>query len=150
MKIKIVRVEKDLPLPEYQTEGAVAFDVYSRIDASIEPKQLTVLPSNLIVGVPAGYFLALVSRSSTPRKKGLMVANGIGVVDQDYHGPKDEIGILVYNFTETAVAVTRGERIAQGMILPVEKAEFEEVDLIKEESRGGFGSTGSFVKTGDN
>jgi dUTP pyrophosphatase len=142
MKIKIVRIEKDLPLPEYQTSGAVAFDLYSRVNAAIPPKELAVLPSNFIIEVPEGYFLMIASRSSTPRKKGLTIANGIGVVDQDYHGPKDEIGILVYNFTGQTVSVERGERIAQGLILPVLKVEFNEADVIKEDSRGGFGSTG--------
>ena len=141
MKIKIVRIDKSLPLPQYQTAGAVAFDMYSRIDAQISPQSFQLLPSNLVIEVPKGFFLLVAARSSTV-KKGLMKANGIGVIDQDYHGPADEIGILVYNFTGNPVQVRRGERIAQGMILPVEKAEWNEVESIKDDSRGGFGSTG--------
>ncbi len=142
MKIRIVRIDKSLPLPEYQTEGAVAFDLYAREDVKIAPGELKLIPSNFIIEVPKGHALILAARSSLARKKGLALANGIGVVDQDYHGPKDEIGILVRNFTSAEVAVGKGERIAQGLIVPVERAEWEETDSIKEESRGGFGSTG--------
>ena len=142
MKVKIVRVDPSLPLPEYKTEGAAAFDMYSREDAVIAPKELTLLPSNFIIQVPQGHALLLAARSSLGKKKGLALRNGVGVVDQDYHGPEDEIGILVYNFTESPVTVARGERIAQGIIAPIVRAEWEEVASIKDASRGGFGSTG--------
>lgn len=142
MRVKIVRIEKDLPLPEYKTQGAVAFDFSTRVDALIAPHACAILPSNLIIEVPAGYALVMPHRSSL-HKKGLSSVNGIGVIDQDYHGSKDEIGILVYNFTDAPVAVKRGDRLAQGLIVPIAKAEWEEVEQIKEESRGGFGSTGN-------
>lgn len=142
MKAKIVRRDPSLPLPAYQTDGAVAFDLYSREDAVIQPKEVRILPSNFIIAVPEGYFLLIANRSGTAKKKGLMVANGIGVIDQDYHGPEDEVGILAYNFTDAAVEVRRGERIAQGLFVPMERAEWEEVTSIKNESRGGFGGTG--------
>ena len=141
MKLKIVRIDKTLPLPEYKTIGSAAFDMYTRIDVTIRPKETVIVPSNLIIEVPIGYFLLLASRSSTG-KKGLFRPNGIGVIDQDFHGPKDEIGIMVYNITDEPIELKRGDRIAQGLILPIEKAEWEEVEVIKTESRGGFGSTG--------
>ncbi|MBI2623273.1 MAG: dUTP diphosphatase [Candidatus Liptonbacteria bacterium] len=141
MKVKIIRIEKDLPLPEYHTEGAVAFDMYSRIDAVLAPKELKIVPSNLIIEVPKGYCLLLAPRSSTPRKKGL-VLRGSNLIDQDYHGPNDEIGLALYNFTDAPAEIKRGERIAQGLIIPIVRAEWEEVAQIKESSRGGFGSTG--------
>jgi dUTP pyrophosphatase len=141
MRIRIIRVEKDLPLPAYQTEGAVAFDMYSRVDAVLQPKELKILPSNLIIEVPKGYCLVLRPRSSTPRRKGL-VLRGSNLIDQDFHGPNDEIGLALYNFTEKPAEVKRGERIAQGMIVPIERADWEEVEQIKDSSRGGFGSTG--------
>jgi len=141
MKVKIKRIDQTIPLPQYQTEGSVAFDMSSRVDAVIEPGEVKILPSNLVVEVPKGHALILSARSSLA-KKGLKLANGIGVIDQDYHGPEDEIGIFVHNFTAGVVEVKRGDRLAQGMILPVERAEWEEVDEIKKDSRGGFGSTG--------
>jgi dUTP pyrophosphatase len=130
-----------LPLPEYHTEGAVAFDLYPREDAVLAPKEKKILPANLIVEVPKGHVLLIVARSSTP-KKGVMLPNSIGVIDEDYHGPKDEIGIFAYNFTDEPVRVKRGDRIAQALIVPIVKAEFDEAEKIKDESRGGFGSTG--------
>lgn len=141
MKVKIVRIDKALPLPEYQTEGSVAFDIYSRVDLEIPAHETRIAPSNLIVEVPAGHFLMIAARSSLYKKK-IMVSNGIGVVDQDFHGPKDEIGVLLYNSSHELVSVKRGDRVAQGLIVPIQKADWEEVSEIKKDSRGGFGSTG--------
>lgn len=143
MKIKIKRIDTSLPLPEYQTNGSVAFDLYARVTTTINPFSPTIIPANVIIEVPKGYFLMLASRSSTPIKKNLMIANGIGVIDQDYHGDKDEIGIQVLNFSQEDVVVEKGERIAQALFVQIAKvAEFEEVESIKSDSRGGFGSTG--------
>ncbi len=144
MKVKIKLVDKTLPLPTYQTEGSVAFDLYARKTTIIKPWQPTIIPANVIIEVPKGYFLMLASRSSTPIKKHLMVANGIGVIDEDYHGDKDEIGVQVLNFAKEDVMVERGERIAQALLVNIAKVvNFEVVESIKKDSRGGFGSTGS-------
>ena len=88
-------------------------------------------------------FLGIFARSSTPLKRGLMVANGVGVVDSDYCGPADEVKIAVMNFTAAAVTVSAGDRIAQGMLLPAPRVEWEEVAELAAESRGGFGATGA-------
>jgi dUTP pyrophosphatase len=143
MKVKIIRIDKTLPLPEYKTEGAVAFDVYAREEGTIMPGEIKRLPSNLIIEVPPGYALIVAERSST-HKKGVRLANGIGILDQDFHGPADELGLALQNFSKEPVTVGRGERIAQAMIIPVVKPEWEEVEKIKDESRGSFGSTGNF------
>lgn len=143
MNIRIKRIDSSLPLPEYQTEGSVAFDLYARMKTVVPSWSPTIIPANIIVEVPEGYFLMLASRSSTPIKKKLMIANSIGVIDQDYHGDKDEIGIQVLNFSDNDVIVEKGERIAQALLVKIAKVEsFEEVESIKETSRGGFGSTG--------
>lgn len=141
MKVKIVRIEKDLPLPEYKTEGAAGFDLYSRAETAIAPRSVALLPSNLIIQVPKDHALFVMNRSST-WKKGAWLANAVGVIDSDYHGPEDEIKIAMYNFTDSEIVIPRGERIAQALIVPVARGEWEEVESIKEESRGGFGSTG--------
>ncbi len=86
--------------------------------------------------------LLLTMRSSTPRRKGLLVPHGVGIIDQDYCGEGDELMIQVYNFREEAITVQRGERIAQGMFVPVLHVEWDEVDSVGK-GRGGFGSTGS-------
>lgn len=144
MKVKIKRIDPKFPIPAYQTPGSVAFDLYARKTTTIKPFEPTIIPANVIIEVPEGYFLMLASRSSTPMKKHLMVANGIGVIDQDYHGDHDEIGVQVLNFSKEDVIVEAGERIAQALLVQIAKVvEFDEVGSIKKESRGGFGSTGN-------
>lgn len=142
MKVKITRIDKSLPLPKYETAGSVGFDFVAREDTEILPHTVALVPGNVIVEVPIGYMLLVSLRSSTPRKKGLLKPHGIGVIDHDYCGPHDEIKIQVYNFTDKSVTILRGEKIAQGIFVRVDKCEFEEVSQIKEQSRGGFGSTG--------
>ncbi len=140
--LKLKRIDKSLPLPAYQTKGSVGFDLYARETVKIKPFEPTLIPLNTIVKIPKGYMLLLASRSSLPIKKGLMVANGVGIIDQDYCGENDELKLLVINFTKKEVIVKKGERIAQGIIVKIEKPEFEEVEKMGEKSRGGFGSTG--------
>ena len=88
-------------------------------------------------------FLGVFARSSTPLKRGLIVANGVGVVDADYCGPEDEIKVQVLNFTAAPVTVRAGDRLAQGILLPVTRIEWDEVEELRKDSRGGFGSTDS-------
>ena len=84
----------------------------------------------------------LASRSSLPLKKNLIVANGIGVIDQDYHGERDEVSLQVLNFSKKDVVVDRGERIAQAILVKIEIAGIKQVKKARKKSRGGFGSTG--------
>lgn len=141
MKIRIKRIDKSLPLPIYETDGSVGFDLLAREEITVEPDSIKLIPANVIVEVPDGYALIVASRSSTPRKHGLTKPHGIGIIDQDYCGPEDEVKIQVLNFTDKSVTIQKGTKIAQGMFVRADRFEFEEVDGIKEESRGGFGST---------
>lgn len=141
MHVRIQRVDKSLPLPVYETAGSVGFDLLARETTTIEPGKIELIPANVIVEVPQGYMLAVASRSSTPRKKGLTQPHGFGIIDHDYCGPTDEVKIQVYNFSSAAVTIERGEKIAQGVFVRVDKFDWQEVDIIREESRGGFGST---------
>lgn len=141
MLVPILRLDPSVPLPRYETAGAAGFDLASNADMTIAPGEVTLVPTGLVIGVPAGHFLGVFARSSTPLKRGLMVANGVGVVDSDYCGPKDEIKIQVLNFTDAPVSLRKGDRIAQGVILPFVRAEFQEVSAAPGVTRGGFGST---------
>ncbi len=141
MNIRLQRVDKSLALPSYATEGSVGFDFLARESVLIEPGKIELVPGNVILEVPEGYMLLVASRSSTPKKKGLTPPHGLGVIDRDYCGPQDEIKIQVYNFSNAPVTVERGEKIAQGIFVRVDTFAFEEVDTIRENSRGGFGST---------
>ncbi len=143
MKVKIFRLDKDLPLPIYETAGAVGFDLLAREDAEIQPRAIELIPANVIVETPPGFALLITSRSSTPRKKGLTQPHGLGIIDQDYCGGEDEIKIQVQNFTDEVVKVEKGEKIAQGLFVRCERAEFEEVEKVESKTRGGFGSTDS-------
>ena len=142
MKVHIQRVDPTLELPQYQTAGAAAFDFVTRQTTVIEPGVIGLVPGNVIVKVPEGFALLVLPRSSLPRKKGLVCPHSLGLIDQDYHGPKDEIFVQVRNVTDKPVTVERGERIAQGLFVKIERADFVEVDDHGAETRGGFGSTG--------
>lgn len=145
MQIAIKRVDQTLPLPRYETGGSVAFDLLARTPMVVAPKSIALIPANVIVCTPPGHMLLIASRSSLPLKKGLIVSNGIGVVDQDFCGPEDEIKVQVYNIGESPVAVERGERIAQGLFVKIEKADWSETNELQNKSRGGFGSTGGYA-----
>lgn len=139
--VKIKRFDKNIPLPQYKTKGAAAFDLYARISVEIPPKEFRYVPLNVAVETPQGYFLLLVARSST-HKKGLWMANGIGIGDSDFSGDGDEYQAVYYNFTDKPVIVEKEERIAQGLIVPRETAIWQEVDAMENKSRGGWGTTG--------
>lgn len=137
------RLDPGVALPSYQTAGAAGFDLAASADLTIAPGQIALVPTGLVIAVPAGHFLGIFARSSTPMKKGLMVANGVGVVDEDYCGPSDEVKIQVLNFTDAPVEVKRGDRIAQGLFIPFTRATWqEESGDLRQGSRGGFGATG--------
>ncbi len=141
LNVKIKRIDTELPLPTYATAGSVGFDLLCRQDTEIAPRMLGRIPGNLIVQTPPGYMLLLTMRSSTARRKGLLIPNGVGVIDQDYSGEGDELLVSVYNFRDAAVTVERGERIAQGIFVPILRVAWNEVDEVGK-GRGGFGSTG--------
>jgi dUTP pyrophosphatase len=142
MTVTITRLSPDVPLPAYGTAGAAAFDLAASADTLVPPHGIALVPTGLVVRVPAGHFLAILARSSTPLKRGLMVANGVGVIDSDYCGPADEVKIQVINVTEQPVTVAAGDRIAQGMVLAAPRVTFVEATVADGPSRGGFGSTG--------
>lgn len=141
LNVNVKRIDTGLPLPVYATAGSVGFDLVCRVETEIAPRQLGRIPGNLIVQTPPGYMLMLTMRSSTARRKGLLIPNGVGIIDQDYSGAGDELLVSVYNFRDEAVTVQRGERIAQGIFVPIVRVAWQEVDQVGE-GRGGFGSTG--------
>lgn len=142
LDITVKRIDKDLPLPTYATAGAVGFDLLCREDTEIAPRKQGLIPGNVIVRIPPGFMLLLTLRSSTPRRKGLLIPHGVGIIDQDYCGEGDEIMVQVYNFRDEPVTINRGERIAQGIVVPVVRARWQEVEDMGK-GRGGFGSTGA-------
>jgi dUTP pyrophosphatase len=140
--VRIRRLDPSVELPAYATPGSAAFDLAASETLVIAPGEVRLVPTGLVIQVPAGMFLGVFARSSTPLKKGLMVANGVGVVDSDYCGPTDEIKVPTINITSSPVEIKRGDRIAQGILLPSPQIEWEEVTELATTSRGGFGGTG--------
>jgi dUTP pyrophosphatase len=139
--VAIHRLDPTVPLPSYQTAGAAGFDLAASADLTVQPGEVALVPTGLVIEVPTGHFLGIFARSSTPLKRGLMVANGVGVVDADYCGPRDEIKIEVLNFTAAPVEIRRGDRLAQGVLMPCVRAEWRE-RAPAQPTRGGFGATG--------
>lgn len=141
-KIRIKRFDKTLPLPTYQTERAACFDLTARERVEIPSREIRYVPLNIACETPDGYFFLLAARSST-HKKGLMLVNGIGIGDPDFCGDGDEYRAAYFNFSDHPVIIERGERIAQGTFVKIEKAEWKEVDRLDNKTRGGFGTTGN-------
>jgi dUTP pyrophosphatase len=143
MRLKITRLDPTVSLPGYGTSEAAGFDLASAHDIVVGPGQISLVRTGLVIEVPAGHFLGIFARSSTPLKRGLLVANGVGVLDPDYSGPTDEVMIQVLNFTQAEVQIRRGDRLAQGIVLSAPRVSWDEVDRIRTETRGGFGATGT-------
>ncbi len=142
MLLRVTRLNPSVSLPAYASAGAAGFDLAAVEDVEVAPGQIALVGTGLVFAVPDGYFLAIFARSSTPLRRGLLVANGVGVLDCDYCGPTDELKIQVLNITTEAVTVKRGERLAQGIILQRPRVDFVEADATGP-SRGGFGTTGT-------
>jgi dUTP pyrophosphatase len=143
MRINIRRLDDTISLPTYGTDEAAGFDLAAAHDLIVAPGRIALVRTGLVIEVPTGHFLGIFARSSTPLKRGLIVANGVGVIDSDYSGPNDEIMIQVLNFTTDLVHVTRGDRLAQGIVLPAPRVTWQEVTEIRQVTRGGFGATGA-------
>ena len=127
--------------PEYKTDGASGFDLHSIRGFWIHPRKTVIVPTGLHVELPKGYELQVRARSGFTVKRDIIVKNGIGTIDSDYRG---EIGVILYNIGKRSVYIEKGERIAQGVIVPVIRGIFEHVKHIKTTERGvkGYGSTG--------
>ncbi|MFZ5376038.1 MAG: dUTP diphosphatase [Patescibacteria group bacterium] len=141
LKVKIKRFDKSLPLPEYKTKGAAAVDLCARETVVIAPRTVGYVPLNIGLELPTDHW-ALVTARSSLHKKGLMMANGVGVGDSDYCGDGDEYRAALLNFTDKEAVVERGERIVQLIIMARQKVELVELERFTNADRGGFGSTG--------
>lgn len=140
--VKIQLFDQTLPVPAYQSRGAVGFDLYAREEVTLPPHELVLVPLNIAVELPPECWLMLVARSSLG-KKGLVLINGVGVVDNDYCGPEDELRAALFNITDQSILISRGERIAQGVMMPKILADWQVTDRLEGNcNRGGFGTTG--------
>jgi dUTP pyrophosphatase len=150
MKLKVKKLRPDAVVPEYQSKGASGFDLVALEDTEIAPGETKLVKTGIAVAVEEGFELQVRPRSGTSLKTGLRVANAPGTVDSDYRG---EVCVILWNSVprrngdtdEYLVAkIKKGDRIAQGVICPVIRAELEVVEELDSTKRGsgGFGSTG--------
>jgi dUTP pyrophosphatase len=129
-------------LPAYQSDGAVAMDLrLASSDVSVSPGERVLLPTGFCIAIPTGFEGQVRMRSGLAMRSGLILPNAPGTIDQDYRG---EIRVLVLNAGRETIIVEKGERIAQLVIAPVARCEWQEVIELPPTPRGvnGFGSTG--------
>jgi len=132
-----------LPVPHYQTEHSAGVDLYAALDEDmvIGPGRWKLVPTGIAVAIPEGFEGQVRPRSGLALKHGIGMLNSPGTIDADYRG---EIGVILFNFSDTPFAVHRGDRIAQMVISKLERARFEQVETLSSTARGsgGFGHTG--------
>jgi dUTP pyrophosphatase len=131
------------PLPEYATALSAGMDVRANLSEKLilQPLERKLIPTGLILEIPAGYECQVRPRSGLALKKGLTVLNSPGTIDADYRG---EVGVILINLSNEAVTIEPSERIAQLIFSPVIQVFLNETKELSETDRGsgGFGSTG--------
>ena len=142
--IKIKKLNENAVIPTYGTEFSAGADLYALAgeDITIEPHKTVMIHTGLAMEIPEGYAGLIFARSGLASKKGLAPANKVGVVDPDYRG---EFMVALHNHSDIEAKVDAYERVAQLVIAPFLKAEFELCDDLSDTVRGagGFGSTGT-------
>lgn len=141
IKVKILKVDKELPTPKYAHYGDAGMDVYSAEDYTLKPGERKIFSTGLKFEIPEGYELQVRPRSGLAAKYGITVLNSPGTLDFQYRGI---LGVILINHGKEDFEVKKGDRIAQIVFNKFETAELVEVDELSETERGegGFGSTG--------
>lgn len=142
MTIKIINRSAHA-LPNYETIASAGMDLRANLDGAVtlNPLERAIVKTGLFIELPIGYEAQVRPRSGLAAKKGITVLNSPGTIDADYRG---EIGVILVNLSNEPFTIENGERIAQLVIAKHERAEWEEVEVLTETTRGvgGFGSTG--------
>jgi dUTP pyrophosphatase len=142
VRIRIKRLDEDLPLPAYARAGDAGLDLLAAADVTLAPGERAAIPTGIAIALPEGYAGFVHARSGRALNEGLGVANAPGVVDSGYRG---EIKVIAVNLDRVGeIHVKRGDKVAQLVIQKVERAEWEEAAELPGSDRadGGFGSTG--------
>jgi dUTP pyrophosphatase len=142
--LQILPHGQGLQLPSYATEGSAGVDLAAALDAALvlPPGERAAIPTGIALALPRGWEGQVRPRSGLALRHGVTVLNSPGTIDADYRG---EIRIVIANLGSAPVTITRGERIAQLVIAPVSRAEWQLVNELPRTVRGagGFGSTGT-------
>ncbi len=130
-----------LPVPAYATGGAAGMDVVAAEALTLAPGARAAVATGFAIAIPDGYEVQLRPRSGLAIKHGITCLNTPGTIDSDYRG---EVKVILINLGDAPFAIERGERIAQLVPAPVQRATLEIVDILDDTLRGsgGFGSTG--------
>ena len=143
MKVKVINLNPNNPLPKYETPDSSGMDLRANINTewTVEPGERVLVPTGLKMAIPSGYECQIRPRSGLALKKGITVLNTPGTIDASYRG---EVGIIIINHSNYTFTINPGDRIAQAVFSKTEHAELEEVDELDETERGegGFGHTG--------
>lgn len=140
---KVNRITEDIKLPERSTLDSAGYDFFAIEDVILPAKKLTRVMTGVKCELMPNQVLILANRSSNPSKKGLVLINGIGVIDADYYGNPDndgEMGFEFYNIFDEDVIIKKGEKLGQGIIMKFDKTEDDYVIKTRE---SGWGSTGA-------
>ena len=142
---KVKRMKDDIKLPERSTLNSAGYDFFALENIIFLPNTITRVFTGVKCELMPDQVLILANRSSNPSKKGLILTNGIGVIDSDYYNNPDndgEIAFEFYNIFEYEVEIKKGEKLGQGVILKFDKTEDDYVSNPYKTRQGGFGSTG--------
>jgi len=145
VQFKVLEHGLHLGAPEYGSEGAAGIDLYAAVNADyrhcIPSMEWSLVPTGIAIQLPKGFEAQIRPRSGLAAKHGITVLNSPGTIDSDYRG---EVKVLLINFGEKDFFITRGDKIAQMVIMPVPTVTLKEVKELTETKRGegGFGSTG--------
>jgi len=143
VKVLIKKLNSKVQIPKYKTEGSSGMDLMAFIDNSIKikPGESVLIPTGISIAVPENTEVQIRPRSGLAAKSSISVLNTPGTIDSDYRG---EIKIILFNHGKEEFIVNNNDRVAQMVLMPIIKAEFEEVEDLPKTLRGsgGFGSTG--------
>ncbi len=142
-RLPILRLDPDLPLPRAMRAGDAAIDLPARTDVTIEPGERALVPTGFAVAIPDRWCGLILPRSGLALDHGLTVLNSPGLIDAGYRG---ELQVILSNTGDRPVAIERGQRIAQLLVLPAPAVVLEEVaelpPAVDDRGASGFGSSG--------
>lgn len=145
VRVAITRLPEGegLPLPTYMSDGAAGADLCAAVtaDLTLAPGARALVPTGLAIALPYGFEAQIRPRSGLALRSGVTCLNTPGTIDADYRGP---VGVILANLGAEPVTIRRGDRIAQLVVAPVARAQFDVVETLPDSVRGhgGFGSTG--------
>ena len=143
VKVLIKKLNSKVQLPKYKTDGSSGMDLMAFLEnpINLKPQRSEIIPTGISIAIPEDTEVQIRPRSGLAAKSNISVLNTPGTIDSDYRG---EIKIILFNHGKEDFVINNNDRIAQMILMPIVKAEFEEVENLPKTLRGsgGFGSTG--------